>query len=99
MFVPFAGKYALAADRFKAAANAADAGEKIDKAKSIVGMMRGRRGQHLPQLRCFFISQQTRLTLAVLPASERFARPFILAELAQTGRHGFPIVYRQHLFQ
>lgn len=39
VFIPLAGKYALPTNSFKAVANAADAGEEIDKTKRIVGMM------------------------------------------------------------
>ncbi len=45
MLVPLAGKHALPANRLKAATNAANTGKKIDKAKSIVWMMRRRRRQ------------------------------------------------------
>ena len=43
MLVPLAGKHALPANRFKTATNSANTSKKIDKAKSIMWMMRRRR--------------------------------------------------------
>jgi hypothetical protein len=51
MFIPFAGENALAADGFKSAPDPANTGEKIDKAKGIMGMMRRGDGQQTLQMR------------------------------------------------
>ena len=50
MLVPLTGKHALPANRLKAATNAADTGKKIDKAKSIMWMMRRRPRQQVVQM-------------------------------------------------
>ncbi|CCJ75862.1 hypothetical protein BN135_926 [Cronobacter muytjensii 530] len=53
MFIPLAGKDALAARGFKAATNAANTGEKIDKAKGVVRMMARRRGEQRQEAAVF----------------------------------------------
>ena len=47
MLVPLAGKNTLSAYCFKTSANATNSGKKIDKTKSIIWMMRGRRGKQV----------------------------------------------------
>jgi hypothetical protein len=50
MFIPFAGKHALPANRFKTVANTADTGKQIDEAEPIMRMMRRRLRQEREQV-------------------------------------------------
>ena len=50
MFIPFAGKHALPANRFKTVANTADTSKQIDEAEPIMRMMRRRLRQERAQV-------------------------------------------------
>ena len=98
MLVPLTGKHALPANRLKAATNAANTGKKIDKAKSIMWMMRRRPRQQVVQM-----SQ-----LTVAEAMPRFIgnhsledgrTPAVLANTIQMSNQRFHVIYFKQLSQ
>lgn len=79
VLVPFAGEHALAADGLEAAADPADAGEEIDKAKGVIRMMGGRRGQQLRQPLIFALAEAAVDFPGVDCTLENGGRPVLLA--------------------
>lgn len=98
VLIPFAGKHALSAYRFKSAANTADAREKIDKTKGVMRMMRWRRRQP-----CFkkgeFIVAQTMPCRVHHYALEDDRAPVLLAQAVKVRHQRFNIVDFQQLTQ
>ena len=99
VFIPFAGKHALPAYRFKATANSADPGEEIDKTKGIMRMVCRRRWQQCPEVRIFALAQTMPRRCVRHDAFKNSRAPVVLPNAIQMRHQRFHIIDFQQFAQ
>ena len=99
MFVPLAGKHALPPDSFKAVSNAANTGEQIDKAESIVRVRSGRTWKQVLQITKLAFTQATPCPLAGHQPFKNGRAPVVLTARHQQIGQRFSIIDIQQLTQ